>query len=283
MRKFLKTGMAAAAALATVVLMTPATASADLLSDAKAGGVVRLGFANEIPWAYPGENNEPLGFVNSIVINTLKSMGITNIESVVTDWGGLIPGIKAKRYDLITGGMYILKSRCENMDFSEPIGVFGDAFVVLKGNPKGIHNYQDIIKSGAVLVTGTGYNIVEAARKEGVADENLMQVPGPTEMAAALLSGRADAIGNNTFGGGVIVSQSNGKAELTDPNDMPAYTKNWVGIGFRGGDSSFREAYNIAQAKYIGTKAMLDGVEEYGYTKTELPDGTPTSFACANR
>ena len=41
--------------------------------------------------------------------------------------------------------MYILKSRCANINFSDPIGVFGDAMLVPKGNPKNINNYQDVI------------------------------------------------------------------------------------------------------------------------------------------
>jgi len=53
---------------------------------------------------------------------------------------------------MITGGMYILKSRCANIDFSDPIGVFGDAMLVPKGNPKNINNYQDVIDTGATLV-----------------------------------------------------------------------------------------------------------------------------------
>jgi polar amino acid transport system substrate-binding protein len=274
----------------TAVLIIALTASSSfaasdtLLNSAKAGGKVRLGFANEVPWAYPGENNKPLGFVNAIALGTLKSMGIENIEPVVTDWGGLIPGLKANRYDLVTGGMYILKSRCENMDFSDPIGVFGDVFVVPKGNPKKIQTYEDIIATGSVLVTGAGYNIVEVARKQGVPGDNIMQVPGPTEMLAALLAGRADAIGTNTFGAQVLANQSGGKAELTDPANMPDWTMNWVGIGFRPENSAFREAFNAAQAKYIGSPEMLAKVAEYGYTKMQLPGkSASTAYACANR
>ncbi len=79
----------------------------------------------------PGDNNDPKGFVNAIAIGILKKMGAKKIEPVVTDWGGLIPGLQANRYDVITGGMYILKSRCENVNFSDPVGVFGDAFIVV--------------------------------------------------------------------------------------------------------------------------------------------------------
>ena len=130
------------------------------------GKTIRLGFANEIPWAYPGEENKPLGFANAITIGVLEQMGYENIEPVVTDWGGLIPGLKANRFDIITGGMYILDSRCQNVDFSEPIGKFGDAFIVPKGNPKGLQNYQDLKNKKAVMVTGAGYNTVEAAKKK---------------------------------------------------------------------------------------------------------------------
>ncbi len=98
-----------AASLATVVLLAGPAAAEGLLEKAKTEGI-RIGFANEQPWAYPGENNKPLGFVNAIVLGTLKKMGIEKVEPVVTDWGGLIPGINANRYDMVTGGMYILKS-----------------------------------------------------------------------------------------------------------------------------------------------------------------------------
>lgn len=254
-----------------------------LLEKAKAGKTIRIGFANEKPWAYPGENNKPLGFVNATVLGTLKVMGIEKIEPVVTDWGGLIPGLKADRYDIITGGMYILKSRCENVNFSSPIGVFGDVFVVAKGNPKSIQTYEDVKSSGSILVTGAGYNIVEVAKKQGISEANIMQVPGPTEMLAALLAERADAIGTNFFGGKVLAEQSNGKAELTDPDRLPEWTKNWVGIGFRKSDTDFLAAYNEAQAKYLGTDSMLEAVAEYGYTRSQLPGDGTTEFACANR
>ena len=36
--------------------------------------------------------------------------------------------------------------------------------LVTKGNPKGINNYADVIRTGAKLVTGTGFNTVEAVQ-----------------------------------------------------------------------------------------------------------------------
>ena len=254
-----------------------------LLAKANAGDTIRIGFANEVPWAYPGDGDAPKGFVNSIALGVLDKMGITNIEAVVTDWGGLIPGLKANRFDVITGGMYILGSRCENVDFSNPIGVFGDAFIVAKGNPKGIQTYQDIKDKGAVLVTGAGYNIVEVAKREGIAEDNVMQVPGPTEILAAVRAGRADAGGVTFFTARVLAEQAEGAIDVTDPSVLPEWTLSWVGIGFRKDDTDFLNAFNAALKDYLGTDEMMAGVAEYGYTEQQLPSDVTTEYACANR
>ncbi|MEO0624906.1 MAG: transporter substrate-binding domain-containing protein [Pseudomonadota bacterium] len=174
--------------VATVAALCVAgSASAqDVLERAQAGETVRVGFANDVPWTYPGDGNRPPGFVNAVALGVLGEMGIDNIGPVVTDWGGLIPGLNANRFDVIAGGMHILGSRRETVDFSEPIGVFGDVFNVTSGNPQEIQTYQDIKDQGAVLVTGAGFNIVEVARTVRIADSNVMQVPGPTEILAAV-------------------------------------------------------------------------------------------------
>lgn len=263
-------------------LAGPASAG-ELLDKAKAGEAIRIGFANEVPWAYPGENNTPLGFANAHAVGVLKAMGVKEIEPVVTDWGGLIPGLKANRFDVITGGMYILGTRCENVNFAEPMGVFGDAFIVAPGNPKGLETYQDIKSAGAVIATGAGYNIVEVAKKEGIAESNIMQVPGPTEILAAVKAGRADAGGVTFFTAQNLAKESGGAVEVTDPAKLPEWTLNWVGIAFRKSDTDFLEAFNKAQAEYLGSDEMLKAVAEFGYTQAQLPGDTSTEYACANR
>lgn len=258
---------------------------ADELTDRIAKGEpIRLGFATAIPWAYPGDNGEPKGFVNAITLLVLEEMGITKYETSVNEWAGLIPGLQAKRYDLVTGGMYILKSRCENMNFSDPIGLFGDAMLVPAGNPKGIHNYKDVIKTGARLVTGAGFNTVEAAKKEGVPEDQMMLVAGEVEILAAMKAGRADAAVQTFFGAKEHVDKSDGKFEVTDPAAMPEWTQNWVGIGMSKSNPDFLAAFNAAMAKVVGSDKWLEVTAPYGYTKYQLPGAdASTAFACANR
>lgn len=281
-RTFLNTLIAGTATLMLAATGTP-TAAGPIAERIEAGKPIRIGFANEVPWAYPGDGNEPLGFVNAIALGVLADMGHTDIEPVVTEWGGLIPGIKANRFDIITGGMYILAERCKNIAFSDPIGRFGDAFIVAKGNPKGLSNYQDLKAKQAIFVTGAGFNTVPAARREGVPDSQVMQVPGPTEILAAVRAGRADAGGVTYFTALNLAKESGGAVEVTDPAALPDWTLNWVGIGFRDQDADFVARFNEALGRYLGTPKMMQAVAEYGYTDKQLPGEQTTEWVCANR
>lgn len=279
-RTFLKTMLAAGVA----VLGFGAIANAGPLMDRIAKNEpIRIGFANEIPFAYPAEDGSPKGFVNAYTLGVLKKMGYENIEPVQTDWGGLIPGLQAGRFDIITGGMNILKSRCENIAFSEPVAKIGDAFLVAKGNPKGLNTYEDIKAKDAVMVTGAGYSNIEAAKSAGVAEGNIMQVPGPTEILAAVKAGRADAGAGTYFTVKQLADSTGGELGVSDPNALPEEAVNWAGIGFRKEDKDFLDKFNAAQKEYLGSDEMMAAVKEYGYGDASLPGDKTTEWVCANR
>ncbi|MDW9905662.1 ectoine/hydroxyectoine ABC transporter substrate-binding protein EhuB [Sinorhizobium meliloti] len=278
-----KTGISVLAAC--VVFFTGSvTAIAGPLEDrVKSGQPIRIGFSNVPIYAFPDDKGQAKGFANVIALGILKDMGITNVETTVTDWGGLIPGLQANRYDIVTGGMSILGSRCKNVSFSDPIAKAGDGLLVPKGNPKGIHNYKDILNKQAMFVTYSGANLVEAARKEGVADDQIMQVPGPSEVLAAVKSGRVDVGGMTYFEVKSMADASHGELEATNPADLPEWTQNWVGLAFRSEDEDFLARFNASLKKYIGSPEMIGAVKEYGYSEANLPGPTTTQWVCANR
>ncbi|HRP77503.1 MAG TPA: transporter substrate-binding domain-containing protein [Aquamicrobium sp.] len=254
-----------------------------LMERAESGEPIRIGFANEIPFAYPGDDGSPMGFVNVMTIAILGKMGYDKIEPVQTEWGGLIPGLNANRFDIVTGGMNILASRCENIAFSEPIATVGDGFILAPGNPKNIGDYASLVANDAVMVTGAGYSNIEAAKAAGVPEANIMQVPGPTEILAAVRAGRADAGAGTYFTMKQLADSSGGAVEASDPNAMPEETFNWAGIGFRKADQDFLDKFNEALADYVGSPDMLAAVAEYGYGEASLPGERTTEWVCANR
>ncbi|RWJ38933.1 transporter substrate-binding domain-containing protein [Mesorhizobium sp.] len=272
-------GIAALGIAAMAVASFAGLASAESLLDRiKNGDTIRLGFTNEPLSAYPGANNEPLGLVNAITLDVLKKMGTTNVESVVTDWAALVPGLQAGRIDVITGGMWIKPERCRNVLFSEPIAAVNDALVVPKGNPEDVHSLHDVRDKGLTFVTGAGYTGVKLAQDLGIAEDKIMQVAGPPEIVQAVKVGRAAAGGLFSMTAHHF-AENDPAIEVADPytssgpNEHPA-------IAFSLNEQAAVDAFNAVLKDYIGSDEMMEAVGKYGYTKTMLPDGTTTAEAC---
>ncbi len=234
---------------------------------------VKIGFANEVPWAYPGDNNEPLGFVNVIAQKVLKIAGYDSTKSVVSEWGGLIPGLKAGRSDMVTGGLYITPSRCNAIAFSDPIMQAYDAFIMADGVK--VTSYQDIIASGDTFVTGAGYNQVAAWADAGGAADKILEVPGPAEIVAAVEAGRAVAGGVTVFTAAKAVANSDGLTMAPIPGSTY-----YVGFGFEKDNHKLRNAVNTAIHSYVGTDKMMTEVAEYGYSAANLPGNVSVGEAC---
>lgn len=262
------------------VMVAAGAAHAGMLDDRiKDGKSIRLGFAAAPPWAYAGKDGSAKGFVNGIAIDVLKRMGHTNIEPVLTDWSSLIPSLKAGRVDIVTGGMYIVKARCENMDFSDPIGAFGDAFVVPKGNPKNIETYQDLIDQKLTMVAPSGYNTLADAKVAGVPNSSITEVPGTTEALAALRTGRTDAVATNAVEAN-YAAEMDAKFDMSDPEAFVGRDRQVVGVGFRPEDNDFRQAFNKAMKDYMGSDEMMATVTPDDYIEAFLPAEQTTEDAC---
>ena len=270
---------AAAVPMLLGMLTAGAVAAGPLEDRIEAGEPIRLGFSAAPPWAYRATDGTPRGFVNGIAIDVLENMGYTNIEPVLTDWSGLIPSLQAGRVDMVTGGMYILKARCENMDFSDPIGAFGDAFVVLAGNPENLETYQDLIDKDLKMVAPSGYNTIGDAKDAGVPDSNIVQGPTPTETLPALRAGRVTAVATNVMEA-KLAADSFDEFEMSDPAKFVGRDKQVVGIGFHPDDDDFREKFNEALQEYLGTEQMMETVTPDDYIEAYLPEGQTTEDAC---
>jgi len=92
-------------------------------------GVVRVGYANEAPDAYmDSAMGKVTGEAPEILRVIMQRMGVTQVEAVLTEFGSLISGLKAGRFDVIAAGMYITPARCREIGFSEPTYGIGEAF-----------------------------------------------------------------------------------------------------------------------------------------------------------
>jgi ABC-type amino acid transport substrate-binding protein len=132
-------GLGAAAAM----LGRPRLAFAETtLERAKAQGYIRVGFANEAPFGYATPDGKLTGEAPEVAKAVLAKMGIPQVDGVLTEFGSLIPGLKAGRFDIIAAGMFITPKRCAEIAFSEPSYGIGQAMLVKKGDPQGHQGLQ---------------------------------------------------------------------------------------------------------------------------------------------
>src|SRR6266540_2219586 len=191
-RRKLLLGMAAVS-IGTVFTSSMAFAES-ALERAKAQGFIRVGFANEAPFGYATPDGKLTGEAPEVAKAVLAKIGIPQVDGVLTEFGSLIPGLKAGRFDIIAAGMFINPKRCKEIAFSEPSYGIGQAMLVKKGNPKAVKDYSTF-KENSALKLAVMAGAVEGgyAKDAGVAQDQLVVLPDQSSLIAAIQSGRADA------------------------------------------------------------------------------------------
>ncbi len=253
-------------------------------------GVARVGYANEAPYAYMDSQTGRLtGEAPEVARVVLKRMGVDRVEGVLTEFGALIPGLKAKRFDLIAAGMYITPERCREIAFSNPTYGIGEAFAVRAGNPLGLHSYEDVKrhpKARLGVVAGTverGY-----ARDVGIPDERVTVFPGAPSALAGVESGRVDAFAGTSLTvrdllGKAQAGSLEGANPFTDPVIGGRSIRGYGAFGFRREDTAFLREFNRHLGSFIGTQEHLSLVQPFGFTGAELPGGVTAEELCKER
>lgn len=129
---------------------------ADTLEELKAQGFARVAIANEPPFTAVGADGKVSGAAPDVAREIFKRLGVTDIVASISEYGAMIPGLQAGRHDAVTAGLFMKPERCAAVAYSEPILCDAEAFLVKKGNPKGLKSYADIAKDETATVGAPG-------------------------------------------------------------------------------------------------------------------------------
>jgi polar amino acid transport system substrate-binding protein len=165
------------------------------LARARKEGSIRIGIANEAPFGFVDKSGELTGEAATLAQEILRQLGIPKVDAVITEFGALVPGLMASRFDVISAGMFITPDRCESVIFSEPDVCLAQALGVAKGNPHQLVDYQDIADNDDVkLGVVSGGVEPEQAKALGVPSSRTQVFPDGPTAADALKVGRIDAV-----------------------------------------------------------------------------------------
>ncbi|MEV8125215.1 ectoine/hydroxyectoine ABC transporter substrate-binding protein EhuB [Streptomyces sp. NPDC085944] len=279
-RRSLLAGVAALGALGAAGCSRVATASdvkgGDLLGRLRAQGVARLGIAGEIPFGYIDKNGELTGEAPELAKVIFKRLGVDRVQPVPTEFGSLIPGLASQQFDVVAAGMYINPDRCQQVIFSDPDYQMLDAYIVRKGNPLGLHNYEDVVKKKAKFATGTGYAEIAYAVEHGYKEDDILIVPDQVAGLNAVESGRVDVFAGTALTVREVVKKSS-KAEATEPFSPIIDGKPHVdggGFAFRPDETNLRDAFNVELQKLKKSGELLRILKPFGFTQNEMTDLT---------
>ncbi|NKY59635.1 ectoine/hydroxyectoine ABC transporter substrate-binding protein EhuB [Nocardia flavorosea] len=252
---------------------TDTAAGGDLLQSLKDKGTVTVGFAGEAPYSFE-ENGQLTGATVALHREIFRNLGIETVDGVQTDFGALIPGLQAQRFDAVSAGMSILPERCEQAAFSEPEFMYTTALMVKEGNPLGLTDMPSIKDKGAKMAVMTGAIESDYATSLGI---DATQVGRPQDGMDAVTSGRSDVFALTAISLNWLADHNpDAPVEVTESFVAEIDGKPQVGAGgtvFRTDNRELLDAYNTELRKITSDKdKYLSIVGEFGFTEAELPD-----------
>ncbi|MFA4912376.1 MAG: ectoine/hydroxyectoine ABC transporter substrate-binding protein EhuB [Burkholderiaceae bacterium] len=278
----------AVAATALGTLSAPTAQAASTRDTITKSQTLTIGIHNRAPWGFRSESGQATGFHPDVVRAAFERMGVKNINFVITEFGALIPGLNAGRFDMVASGIAITPERCNAVIFSEPDLAVGDSLIVKAGNPLKLHSYADIIANPKARLTGgrgtlNSKNAIDA----GVPASQLTYLGDAQAMLSAIMADRVDAATLSAPSVvGLLADPKLKGVERATPftglirKGVPASM--YTAIAFRAEDTDLREAYNEQLSKLKADGTVVKLMKQYGFTDEDaVPQAVTTAKVCA--
>ncbi|MEV0850005.1 ectoine/hydroxyectoine ABC transporter substrate-binding protein EhuB [Streptomyces sp. NPDC049954] len=243
------------------------------LDKLKKQGYVKVAYANEAPYGYK-DGGKLKGEAPTLHARIFKALGVDELRPTFSEFDGLIPGLQAGKYDVISAGMAITPERCENALFSEPEFISPTAMLVKAGNPKKITDLASAKAKGATLGVMSGAVEKSYVEGAGISGDKIKTLQKQQDGADAVKGGRVDAF---VLTGISLrwLAKTNPGLEVTEAFVPELDGKKQYSPGgavFRKGSEELRDAFNEQLRKITSDKAEFARLlKPYGFSETEAP------------
>ena len=244
---------------------------------------VVLAYIDEPPFAKPDAEAGAAGCDVDLAITVLKTIGVKRVETCLTTFAELIPGVAAHRWD-INVPLFVTAERSKVVAFSRPVWALHDGFIVMAGNPGGLKSYRAVASAlGARLGVITGQVQHLAALDAGVLPDQIHQFETQHVAVDALRMGQIDAYVSTALGNRTFVRELGDRRlqAVALENDAPAIKRPPpVGaFSFALGNTELRERFDTCLEQYLGSPAHRERMAVYGLAETEIDPILPVRGA----
>lgn len=247
------------------------------LDQIKQQGYARIAIANEPPYTKVNTDGTVTGVEPDVVAAVLKTMGIPNIQGIVTPYESMIPGLNANRWDIIAAGLFMKKSRCSQILYSQPDIVSTESFAVPAGNPKKLTTVADIKSNPSLKVAVLPGGFEEGVLKtQNVAAGQLVDVPDGRSGIEAIQAGRADAFFLPTLSLSALTTPG---IEVTPA--IKDVVPTGAGAGFRKTDTALQQSYDQQLQAFKQTPEYAQILSKWGFSAADVK-GVTRDQLCGN-
>ena len=237
-------------------------------------GVLFVGFNFEPPHDFITADGEFTGLDIEIARYCANNIGIPEILGVQTPWDGLIPGLLARNYNIISAGMARRPARMEVVDFTDAIYRYGPNAMVPKGNPNGVQSWDEIVakklRVGSVLGS-TDYKDCSETYNLGDLCKGYQEYP---QMVSDLQAGRLDVIVQAELTQRRYFEEVKPTdLEFASPWDYPPSGESRIGMVFHPDDDELREAFNECVAEIKTNGVLAEILTKFGLTPNSIIEG----------
>lgn len=240
------------------------------------GGIVRVGYALEPPYAYRTPEGAVTGEAPEVARTVLARAGITRVRWVLCDFNALVPDLLAGQIDMIAAGMFVTPERAARVTFSLPTSSVGQGLLVRRGNPRRLHDYTSLAgRTDITLAVLDGAVEHRQLLMLGVPAERLSLAPDAHAGLTAVLRGRADGLALSAPTVVLLGRLYPDELEAARPFTQPVIDGKPVAglcaFGFRKEDSALAARVNEQLRAFIGTPEHLALVRPFGFDASNLP------------
>jgi octopine/nopaline transport system substrate-binding protein len=280
--------IALSSSLASTLALAP-TASA------KEWKTVAIGMdEGSAPWNFTDSSGKIVGFEVDLAMDLCQRAGF-ECKIVAQDWDGLIPALKAGKFDVIMDGMAITEERKKEIDFSKPYAAPPVAYMAAKDSPVAkalgpaevVNAQKDpaagdaAVKAVQAAMKGMRIGVQASTIHSKFANKYLGDVATVKEYKSAddrdldLKSGRIDVVLDNSVSIAAALDKPDAKnleiagPELIGLGAAPGAAVG-AGMGLRKSDSDLTAAFNQAL-----DAAFADGSVKKYSMKWFKVDSTP--------
>jgi polar amino acid transport system substrate-binding protein len=223
----------------------------DALTQMKANGVLRIGTEPAFaPFDFIDSSGKHVGFNLDLFAALGKDLGV-KVTYTLLPFEGLLPGLEARRFDLIGGPLTITKARMERYLFLPPVSEGTVALLKRRGDSS-ITKPADI----AGKTVGAGKASAQLAQLRAFTETlpgktSIREYVGNNEAYADLAAGRIAAVGNSFPNVNYVATQRPQVFEVVTP---PFGKKTYFGyLGRKDADSA--PLLDVLQAALLKLRA----------------------------